>query len=111
MRQIEERIIGEMRAAVHVAKKGERFQMNLSNRDAVRVELDHAVYRLWNTDVFMVNTRNGEIIVNSGGWRTPTTKSRINALLSEYRPGRWIYQHDYCWYWQDGEDFSDQTKI
>lgn len=38
---------------------------------------------------------NGAIRLDSGGWRTATTKQRIHAVLGQ----RWtIYQHNHEWY-------------
>lgn len=46
------------------------------------------------------------IIVSSAGWRTVTTKSRLNALLEPF--GRYIYQRCGQWYWNDGGLFVDE---
>jgi hypothetical protein len=46
------------------------------------------------TDVVTYH-RDGRIVLNSGGWQTPTTKSRLNA----YGPaGSYVHQSDYKWY-------------
>lgn len=36
-----------------------------------------------------------------GGWRTTTTKSRLNALLDEFAYGTHVYQRDFTWYIED----------
>lgn len=36
--------------------------------------------------------------LNTGNWRTVTTKRRLNELSPLY-----IYQHNYDWYWEGGE--------
>lgn len=43
-----------------------------------------------NTDVITWKP-NGDIILDSGGWHTPSTKNRINWY------GNLIYQHKYQW--------------
>lgn len=48
--------------------------------------------RLWDTDV-VVYKPNGDIVLNSGGWRTPTTKDRLNG----YSPIT-IAQTNKVWY-------------
>ena len=45
------------------------------------------------TDV--VTVRDGVVTLNSGGWRTATTKKRVNAYL----PDGWsLYQHRHEWF-------------
>lgn len=61
--------------------------------------------------VFLINTdvitfvKDG-IILNSGGWRTPTTKDRINSFCNAR-----IYQKNHIWYMRDGSKFFDGIKI
>lgn len=49
----------------------------------VRYETDKGeiVFRLWETDIVRVTDK--EIILSSGGWRTMTTKMKINKVLDE----------------------------
>jgi len=42
--------------------------------------------------------------VNSGGYRTSTTKNRIN----KYSPVK-VYQKNHQWYFDDGRKFEDNT--
>jgi hypothetical protein len=48
--------------------------------------------RLHHTDVITVKP-NGDVVLDSGGYRTPTTKHRINRY-SDLK----IMQRDYIWY-------------
>jgi len=41
---------------------------------------------------------NGDIILSSCGWDTPTTKSRLNAVLDCFVSGCGIFQKDFTWY-------------
>lgn len=50
--------------------------------------------------------RSGSIILNAGGWRTVTTKSRIN----DYSPMR-VNQRDYAWYLADGREFENGIDV
>ena len=34
-----------------------------------------------------------------GGWQSVTTKSRLNALLSDVTPDGSVFQKDYVWYY------------
>jgi hypothetical protein len=61
--------------------------------------------RLHNTDVVTFQV-NGNIVLNSGNWRTPTTKERINR----FSPTR-ISQNKGLWYLRDGNLFYDNCII
>ena len=50
------------------------------------------VWRLHHTDI-VTKRPDGLYVLNSGGWRTSTTKDRINA----YAPVR-LYQHKHEWF-------------
>ena len=44
-------------------------------------------------------TRDLEIL--DGGWQSVTTKSRLNALLSEFKPGFGVFQKNWTWFISD----------
>ena len=44
------------------------------------------------------------IYISSAGWQTPTTKERLNGLLSMLNEG-YIYQKNFEWFWNDGKPF------
>jgi len=52
------------------------------------------VLRLHFTDI--IKWQGNKIILTSGGWRTSTTKSRLNEFLGDL--GFTVYQKDYKWY-------------
>ena len=56
------------------------------------------VIRLHNTDIMHFQD-NGSIMLDSGGWRTVTTKARMNEYLPSYYQ---VYQKNYTWYVSDG---------
>ena len=70
--------------------------------------------RLVNTDV-ITYMPNGDIVLDSGGWQTVTTKARYN----EYLPSPWaVYQEKRIWYvchggWDNGKTwaFSDGMTL
>ena len=49
---------------------------------------------------------NGDVQLNSGGYRTATTKARMN----EFSPAT-VYQKDFQWYVNGGEEFRDNMVI
>lgn len=56
---------------------------------------NHPAVRFHNT-IILVSCGNGIYRLNSGGWRTATTKQRLNALL--WNLGIHVYQHNFEWY-------------
>jgi len=77
---------------------------------------DRAI-RYHNTDILTWYGQY-EIILNSDGWRTPTTKGRMNKYLGQY--GYSIYQHHWTWFlrkykssnkWGKDEVFKDGMSI
>ena len=52
---------------------------------------------------------NGDVSISNAGWRTVTTKSRLNAIINEFLDGtkNGVYQKDHCWYVTDhGRDYD-----
>ena len=56
---------------------------------------------------------SGTLELNDCGWRTPTTKERLNGVLDAFNTGLYIYQKQHVWYihnqetdttteWEDG---------
>ncbi len=72
---------------------GKRTTRKLGHNTYVRKEGSVVVVRFHKTDIATI--REGEIVLTSGGWRTGTTKERINALLPE---GHSIWSDLGVWY-------------
>ena len=53
--------------------------------------------------------KNGDILVDCGGYRNASTKDRLNEFLPLCHQG--IYQKAGVWYWKDGVPFKDRTII
>ena len=78
----------------------EKFDRKLSKRDRV-VSDGYGKVRviLWKTEIAVLDAQTNEIIVKNGGFQTVTTKSRINAMLSEWAQGNpGISQRKWVWY-------------
>jgi hypothetical protein len=61
-----------------------------------RIDADTIAVRLHSTDVLTLH-RDGRAVLSSGGWRTVTTKERLNryAPCRVYQQrGEWFIQHD-----------------
>lgn len=46
----------------------------------------------------VVERVNGIITLDSGGWRTATTKTRMNQASNQYGLGFHVWQRDHKWY-------------
>jgi hypothetical protein len=78
----------------------------VGNNTYAEIEYDNSVsIRLHGTAVVRFYP-NGLVKLNSGGWRTSTTKDRIN----KYSPVK-VYQKKYEWYLQDGAEFEDNILV
>jgi len=78
----------------------EKFDRKLSKRDRVVSDGTGKVsVFLWKTEIAEFDPYVNEIIVKDGGYQTVTTKSRINAMLSEWAQGNpGISQRKWVWY-------------
>ena len=88
------------------ALKTRQTKKLLNHTYAVRRDLGKIAVRLHNTDVLTFHP-NGDVQINSGGWRTVTTKSRLNRYLPS--PLR-VSAKKFVWYLFDGKkeiEFED----
>ena len=46
----------------------------------------------------LVKFNHEKIILNSNGWATATTKSRMNQTSNQFDLGYQVFQKDYAWY-------------
>jgi hypothetical protein len=54
------------------------------------------IVRYHNTDVVVV--KNGEVTLNTGGWKTVTTKRRMNQAANQFGLNYHVFQEDHEWY-------------
>lgn len=54
----------------------------------------HVVYR----GTAVVSLDADSVTLNTGSWRTVTTKTRMNQASSQYDLGYRVFQKDYLWY-------------
>ena len=65
---------------------------------------------LHRTAIAVYDHKNEALKLNSGGYTTNTTKSRLNAILSEIFVGACVYQKNFDWflnYNNQTHDFND----
>lgn len=75
---------------------------------SIRKEAGVTAVRYHSTDV--VKFTNTSITLNSDGWRTVTTKRRMNETASQFGLGYSVFQKAHHWYVRLGEqvlDFED----
>jgi hypothetical protein len=65
------------------------------NTEVVNIEGVSFVY-LYNNLIAMVGDTWLELF--DGGWKTNTTKSRLNAILKEHGNSEYIYQKNFNWF-------------
>ena len=65
---------------------------------------------LHRTAIAVYDHNTNAIKLNTGGWHSNTTKSRLNAILSEVMYGARVYQKAFDWYLsynKSTHDFND----
>jgi len=64
-----------------------------------------------NTVVISIDQKKLKITLNNGGWKTNTTKNRINQAAREYNLGFKIHQINYAWYVWTENSLSDFRNL
>jgi len=80
------------------------------------VEYDNKlIVRYHNTNVVIFDKNNNTLTLNSGGYKTVTTKIHINQAANQYELPFSVYQKDFQWYvtlYSDkGRNFFDKIDI
>ena len=89
-----------------VLGKRNRSERKVGNNTYAYIETDGSVsVELHGTKVVRFYP-NGLVKLNSGGYRTHTTKKRIN----QYSPVK-VYQKNYEWFLADGTEFEDNILV
>ncbi len=75
-----------------------RNYIPVKKKKATKVYLDenYIIVKLYSTEIVKLNSR--EVILNSGGWSTNTTKNRINQSLTENGINMSVYQDNRQWF-------------
>lgn len=96
MRKIERDIV---RIADDFVNRGVTGACQRTKRDRIEATNGFANVYLWNTRIAAV--QDEQIALWSGGYRTVTTKSRLNALLQLTNSHLYIYQKNFAWFVHD----------
>ena len=89
-----------------VRGKTNRKERKIGNNTYAHIEYDDSVSICLHGTVVVRFFPNGLVRLHSGGWRTHTTKDRIN----KYSPVR-VYQKNFEWFLQDGTPFEDKMLV
>ena len=56
--------------------------------------------RLHDNLICRIDPSLGRLTLSDCGWRSTTTKSRLNVILDEFAPGYGIFQKNFNWFFQ-----------
>jgi len=89
-----------------VLGKRNRSQRKVGNNTYAYIQADGSVaIELHGTNVVVIYP-DDSVMLNSGGYRTHTTKKRIN----QYSPVK-VYQKNFEWFLSDGTEFEDRMIV
>lgn len=86
MKAIEKEMVSAVKNVKHFKK----------SNTAVYVVGNIVMVKLFGNLIYAKNTTNGKEMFSDGGWRSVTTKSRLNAA------GCYVYQKNWAWFNPDG---------
>ena len=99
MRKIEE----QMNTAI-------RYRRNWAGSNTmVRVSREVVEVFLHGNHIASVDTATNDLTLFDGGWRSNTTKSRLNALLEEFGGGDKVVQKNWAWFLVSNLDNSKRA--
>lgn len=103
---------GSKPALADIAWWEERYRGKTLAHNTVRIDrIDGYPAVMFHGTVIIVALGSDRFTVNSGGYRTSTTKQRLNALLPN---GVRVWQKDFAWFVSDGNGerpFVDGMKV
>lgn len=80
---------------------GQQTKLNRAfyNNTTLELTTNDIIVRFYRTAIVTWSKkRGGRIILNSGGWTTATTKTRMNQVANQYNLGYHVYQEKHEWY-------------
>ena len=94
--------------AKELMKKARNGQRKLTGNTYLFLMPDNLSYGIcYHRTTIIVIHPNNRYTLNSGGWRTVTTKQRMNNLA-----GAHVFQHDWQWFYGDkNTPYSDHCTI
>ena len=89
-----------------------RYRQNWAGSNTmVRVSREVVKVFLHGNHIASVDTATNNLTLFDGGWQSNTTKSRLNALLSEFTyNGLSLVQRNWTWFLRDN-DFTNKAHV
>ena len=81
-----------------------------SSNTAVSVDNEGNTFVMLHGNLIATIFNNGDMKLSSCGWDTPTTKSRLNAILDTFLHNVRVYQRNFQW-WINEDKFFDGYQI
>ena len=109
MRKVEEQMNMAIRARKNWA--GSNTTVRCFKENGITTEVNVLLH---GNCIAWLDTATNDLFVSSCGWETVTTKSRINALLEEFREGSRVIQKNWEWFISDFgqiKPFTDGMKV
>ena len=69
-----------------------------TNNTEMRIHDGRVIVRLYSTDIAVIDHQANTITLDAGGYKTVTTKARMNEVLRAFHSPYRVYQHDFQWY-------------
>lgn len=90
-------------------------RMSVVGKTATHIGLDNGKQFVQYHATKVISWDENEIVLNSGGWHTATTKTRINQASRQFNLGISVYQKNFDWFvcLPDGSEiaFEDNMKV
>lgn len=106
MRKIEHDMCAAIRA---------RDVINTGNTQVTQLpQTGQAIVTLFDNPIAVINYYKGSLLLDDCGFRTDTTKSRLNALLDMFTAsggGQGIYSRAGLWYWRESEPWPGKVSV
>ena len=78
-----------------------------SHKTTVKNKDGQVIVSYWNTDVFKYDNNTNILSLNTDGWFTNTTKTRMNQALNEFMGKGRVYQENNNWFLEiNGYEFE-----
>jgi len=80
-------------------------QQHTIGRTSTTVATENGFTNVTYHSTVVVKFNHDTIILNSGGWQTHTTKTRMNQASNQFDLGYSVFQKDYQWF----VDYNNET--
>lgn len=81
-------------------------QLDKIGRVATKIKNNDGITRVVYHDTTVVEFDNTTIVLRNNGYKTQTTKNRMNQASNQFNLGFYVYQKDFVWY----VDFQGKTR-